>query len=178
MADNNDISRVDDLYKALMDEKYSEVRRLCHAHPEDVLQKISMCNDTALHMAADSKQRDLILDLLKLLPADCNHKLSDIKNNDGYTILHEVATSDAMKDVAKELLNRDPNELGEKPIFCAARHGQTQMFEFLAKEMKLEELSPEEGKAHLQRNDGTTVLHISIATESFGESYIFISMYS
>ena len=38
----------------------------------------------------------------------------------------------------------------EKPIFCAARHGQTEMFDFLAKEMKLEKLSPEASKAHLQ----------------------------
>ena len=62
---------------------------------------------------------------------------SDIKNNDGNTILHEVATGDAMKDAADELLKRNAdlltasNELGEKPIFCAA-HGQTQMFEFLS----------------------------------------------
>ena len=180
MADNNNTSRLTDLYNALKYKNYSEVRRLCHAHPEYVMQKISVYNDTALHMAAHSKQRDLVLDLLKILPADCNPKLSGIKNDDGNTILHEVATSDAMKDVAEELLKRNEdlltatNDLGEKPIFCAARYGQSQVFEFLADKMELEKLSPEESKAHLQRNDGTTVLHISIATECFGELYLCI----
>ena len=178
--DNDDISRVADLYNAFMEKNYSEVRRICYLHPEYILQKISIYNDTALHMAAHSKQRDLMLDLLKLLPADCNHQLSDIKNNDGNTILHEVATGDAMKDAAEELLKRNAdlltasNELGEKPIFCAARHAQTQMFEFLSDKMELEKLSAEESKAHLQRNDRTTVLHICIATECFCELFLYI----
>ena len=46
---------------------------------------------------------DLILDLLKILPTDRNHQLLDIKNKDGNTILHEVATCDAMKDAAEEV---------------------------------------------------------------------------
>ena len=123
MADNNNSSSVTDLYIAFVHEKYSEVRRLCLAHPEYVLQKISIYDDTALHMAARSKQKDLVLDLLKTLDTDSNQKLSDIKNKVGNTILHEVATSDAMKDAAEELLKRNdhlltaPNDLGEKPIF-------------------------------------------------------------
>ena len=48
------------------------------------------------------------------------------------------------------------------------------MFKFLADKMVLENLSPEESKAHLRRNDGTTVLHISIATECFSEFYLCI----
>lgn len=181
MADNkNDDSRIANLYNALLAKKYSEVIRLCRAHPEDVLQKISIYNDTVLHMAAHSKQKDLLLDLLKILPADGGRRLSDIKNKDGNTVLHEVATSYAMKDGAEELLNRDPmllttgNDLGEKPIFCAARYGEIEMFEFLAVEMKLTDLPEEEIKAHLQRDDGTTVLHISISAECFGESYLQI----
>ena len=126
-------------------------------------------------MAAHSKKKDLVLDLLKILPADCNRKLSGVKNDHGNTILHEVATSDAMKDAGEELLKRyaklpnASNNLGEKPIFCAARYGQSQMFDFLADKMELEKLSPGESKAHLRRNDGTTVLHISIPTECIGE---------
>ena len=85
-----------------------------------------------------------------------------------------------MEDAAAELLRRDHNllisrnELGEKPIFCAARFGRTRMFLFLGNEMELKKISPEDSKAHLQRNDGTTVLHVSIATECFGEFYLFI----
>ena len=179
MADNNDTSSLTVLYNALKYKKYSKVRRLCRAHPEYVLQEISVYNDTALHIAAHSKQTDLVLDLLNILPADDNRKLSGV-NDSGNTVLHEVATSDAMKDAAEELLKRNEdlltasNVLGEKPIFCAARYGQTQMFKFLADQMELNKLSEEESKAHLRRNDGTTVLHISIATECFGELYLCI----
>lgn len=188
MAQGDDINdhktRISQLSNALRAKKYSVVKQLCRAHPQDLLQNVSIYNDTALHLAAHycTKRKDLLLDLLKMLPPpdNCNPKLSDIKNNDGNTILHEVAATGAMEDVAEELLKIDPdlltapNHLGEKPIFRAARYGQTQMFEFLAKEMKIEELSEEESKAHLQRNDGSTVLHISIITESFRELYLFL----
>ena len=185
LADNNDIRSVKDLYNALKYKKYSEVRRICHDHPEYVLQKISVFNDTALHMAAQSKQTDLVLDSLKILFADCNRRLSGIKKDDGNTVLHEVATSDVMKDAGEELLKRDEkllltasNNLGEKPIFCAVRYGQSQMFEFLADKMELEKLSEEESKAHSRRNDGTTVLHISMTAECFGELSIYVNIYT
>ena len=61
------------------------------------------------------------------------------------------------------------NDLGVKPIFCATRYGQTLKFKFLANKMGLERQSPEDSKAHLQRNDGTTVLQISIASECSSE---------
>ena len=63
------------------------------------------------------------------------------------------------------------NELGETPIFCAARHGQTEMFQFLAEEMKLTADGPENLKPYFRRGDGTTVLHISIFTECFSEIF-------
>lgn len=77
-------------------------------------------------------------------------------------------------------MNRDPNlltarnDLGEMPIFCAARFGQTEMFQFLAAKMALEKLSPQECESHLQRNDGTNVLHVSVNAESFREFYLSI----
>ena len=169
------------LRNAMMEDKdYEEVRRLCGEVPEGPLQIISGYDDTVPHMAAHSKQEDLVLDLLNMIPEDRNHKLSHIKNSEGNSILHELASSNDLEDGARELLKRAPNllternNLGEESIFCAARHGQTQMFRLLAEEMKLEELNPEESKAHLQRNDGTTVLHVSVATECFCEFYLFI----
>ena len=61
-------------------------------------------------------KKNLVIELLKMLPADGNHQFSDIKNNDGNTTLHEVATSNTTISVAEELLRRDarrnPNGLG------------------------------------------------------------------
>ena len=181
MAATNDSEqkeRIAKLYKALRKKDNEHVAEVCRELPEGPLQRISIYNDTVLHMATHSKQKDLVLKLLNMLPAD--RQLSDFKNNDGNTMLHEVATSDAMKDVAEELLTRDSdlliasNDSGETPIFCAARYGQTEMFKFLAGKMGLTKEGPEDYKPYLRRKDGTTVLHISIATECFGELYILL----
>ena len=159
---------------------YKEVRRQCGTVPEGPLQRSSIYDDKVLHMAAHSKKNNLLLDLLKMIPADRNHELSDIRNTDGNTILHEVATRNAMASAAIELLKRDPeltiaaNNLGETPIFCAVRYGLIQMYQILADQMELEKLSVEESKPHLQRNDGTTILHISIAAECFDMFYFYI----
>lgn len=184
MADNHDIRQesIADLYTALMMKDYKNVAKVCYELPDGPLQRISLHNDTVLHVAAHAAQSDVVLKLLKMLPEDPNQTLADIKNNDGNTILHEAATSHFI-DVTEELLRRDAglliacNNLGEKPIFCAARYGQTLMFDFLAWKMGLERQSPEDCKAHLQRNDGTTVLHISIATECFHLALLIAKRY-
>ncbi|RVW64857.1 hypothetical protein CK203_066365 [Vitis vinifera] len=165
------------LFFHLISKDDKKVTQLCSSHREGPLQRISVYNDTVLHMASRFKRSKLVRDLLEMLPKECNHKLAATENNAGSNILHEVAASDTMKDVAEEMLKRDPelliarNDLGETPIFCAARYGQTEMFKFLAGEMKLTERNPEDGKQYLQRNDRTTVLHISIFTECFGEFF-------
>ena len=164
----------------MMKKDYKEVRRLCRKVPEWALQRISIYDDTVLHMAAHSKQNDLLLDLLKMMPENLNHKLSDIRNTDGNTIQHEVAISIAMVSAARELLRRDPeltiaaNNLGETPIFYAACYGLIQMYQILVVQMELKKLSVEESKPHVLRNNGTTILHISIAAERFGEFYLYI----
>ncbi|RVW18831.1 hypothetical protein CK203_098360 [Vitis vinifera] len=141
----------------------------------------------------------MVKELLRMLPKEGKPPLWNIKNKEGNTILHE-ACSDSMKNLAEKVLKNCKdndqmllltarNKFGETPIFCAARHGQTEMFKFLAKEMKLKVGSvkdvmslPEDMKLkelqelsksqhHLQRDDKTTVLHISITTECFGELF-------
>ena len=110
-----------------------------------------------------------------MLPKDCKHQLTAKDNNVDSSILHEVTASDTMKNEATKMVETDPelllarNKLGETPIFCAAQHGQTEMFKFLAGKMKLDERSPEDAKQYLRRNDKTTVLHISVVIECFDE---------
>ena len=118
MADDKEtkqknIRDIADMRNAMMEKDYKEVRRLCGNVPEGEgpLQRISIYDDTVLHMAAHSQQHDLVRDLLNMIPADHNQKLSDIKNANGNTILHEVAASDAMKHAAEELLKRNDHLL-------------------------------------------------------------------
>ncbi|KAL6332618.1 hypothetical protein AAG906_009938 [Vitis piasezkii] len=139
---------------------------------KSALQKISIYNDTVLHMASRLKEKNLVGDLLDLLPEDYKHQLAAKENNVGSSILHEVAASDTMKDEATKMVKRDPelllahNKLGETPFF------------FLAGEMKLDERSPEDGKQYLRRNDKTTVLHISVVIECFELVNIIAKSYS
>ena len=102
------------------------------------------------------------------LPVPVPVRVWNRKNNKGNTILHELAASDSWKESASKLVEKCKgtdhelliarNELGETPIFCAARHGQTEMFEFLAENMKLTAEGPEDRKCYLRREDGTTVV--------------------
>ena len=118
MADDKEtkqknIRDIADMRNAMMEKDYKEVRRLYGNVPEGEgpLQRISIYDDTVLHMATHSQQHDLVGDLLNMIPADHNQKLSDIKNANGNTILHEVAASDAMKHAAEELLKRNDHLL-------------------------------------------------------------------
>ena len=201
MADTKRKDRIAELYHALK-KKNKYLAQICGDQPlEDPLQAISNIYDnTFLHLAIRFKQKDMVKELLRMLPKEGKPPLWNIKNKEGNTILHELACSDSMKNLAEKVLKNCKdndqmllltarNKFGETPIFCAARHGQTEMFKFLAKEMKLKVGSvkdvmslPEDMKLkelqelsksqhHLQRDDKTTVLHISITTECFGELF-------
>ena len=201
MADTKRKDRIAELYQALK-KKNKYLAQICGDQPlEDPLQTISNIYDnTFLHLAIRFKQKDMVKELLRMLPKEGKPPLWNIKNKEGNTILHELACSDSMKNLAEKVLKNCKdndqmllltarNKFGETPIFCAARHGQTEMFKFLAKEMKLKVGSvkdvmslPEDMKLkelqelsksqhHLQRDDKTTVLHISITTECFGELF-------
>ncbi|KAL6333873.1 hypothetical protein AAG906_031172 [Vitis piasezkii] len=178
MEDTKRKDRIAELYQALK-KKNKYLSQISLDKPlQDPLQTISNIYDnTFLHLAIRFKQKDIVKELLKMLPKEGNPPLWKIKNKEGNTILHELACSDSMKNMAGKVLKRYEeyemlltarNEFGETPIFCAARHGQTEMFQFLAEKMKLNDRSEDEVKHHLQRDDKTTVLHISITTECFG----------
>ena len=183
MADTKRKDRIAELYQALK-KKNKYLAQICGDQPlEDPLQAISNIYDnTFLHLAIRFKQKDMVKELLRMLPKEGKPPLWNIKNKEGNTILHELACSDSMKNLAEKVLKNCKdndqmllltarNKFGETPIFCAARHGQTEMFEFLAEKMNLKNGSAEEVKHHLRREDKTTVLHISITTECFGELF-------
>ncbi|KAM4102273.1 hypothetical protein ACB094_05G211600 [Castanea mollissima] len=156
------------LYEALMKEDTKAVLKLCADMEDHALHILTIHEDTVLHKAAYSKQADLVLSLLKDLPSCHDNKLGH-KNRSGNTILHEAATLDHRSSVkvAEEMIKRDQkllrirNELGETPLFRAARYGKTEIFNFLADEEK-------DTQQSVQRNDKTTILHIAILSQHFG----------
>eukprot|EP00261_Vitis_vinifera_P032555 XP_019073798.1 PREDICTED: uncharacterized protein LOC100256611 isoform X2 [Vitis vinifera] len=171
------------LYRALMEKNPKDVLGFLPVD-EGPLHTITIHKDTVLHMACYSKQRDLALELLKLLPPSLNDRLTNTKNDVDNTILHEVATNNSMTDVATEILNRTPklltarNILGETPLFRAVRYGKDEMFKLLAEKLDRMDFETEEDrKACLQRNDGTTILHISVFTENFDLALLIAERY-
>eukprot|EP00261_Vitis_vinifera_P032549 XP_019073792.1 PREDICTED: uncharacterized protein LOC109121420 isoform X2 [Vitis vinifera] len=190
MADMDDAKRIHQLngalYRALMKKKPKDVLACFKSLPDDEgpLYKITIHKDTVLHMACYSKQRDLALELLQLLPPSLNQRLANTKNDVDNTILHEVATYNAMTYVATEILNRAPelltarNILGETPLFRAVRYGKDEMFKLLAEKLDRMDFETEEDcKACLRRNDGTTILHISVFTENFDMALLIAERY-
>ena len=53
-----------ELFHKLIDKKYDDVKQHCRSHPEGALQKISIYNDTVLHLASRLKENKLVGDLL------------------------------------------------------------------------------------------------------------------
>lgn len=166
-----------ELYRALMKGDEKEVIQLCRSIPEGPLWIMTIHMDTVLLMATYSKQAELVLKLLQALPETHLNKLTR-QNDAGNTILHEAATSNSTTNAAREMLDKAPellsmsNFLGETPIFRAARHGKHRVFEFLANEVdKVCAKMTEERRidTFFRRTDGTTILHISILAEHFGE---------
>ena len=109
------------------------------------------------------------------MPSCHDNKLGH-KNRSGNTILHEAATLDQKSSVmiAEEMIKRDRdrellsmrNELGETPLFRAARYGKTEIFNFLAVESL--NYGEKDMQQFVQRNDKTTILHIAILSQHFG----------
>ncbi|CAL5350254.1 unnamed protein product [Camellia sinensis] len=166
-----------DLYSALMRGDGNKVIEHCRKIPHGPLHILTIHNDTALHMATYSKQKQLVLELLQLLP-DKDRKMIMAENDIGNTILHEAATGNRIVLAAKEMLRKTPKLLrkkskrGETALFRAARYGKTEMFKFLDDEVNRvcenERIEKTEGcREFYQRDDNTTILHISILTEHF-----------
>ncbi|KAJ9679555.1 hypothetical protein PVL29_021466 [Vitis rotundifolia] len=139
------------LYDALRNKKTKEVIQLCQKAPDGPLHITSIHKDTVLHLACYTKQ---------------------LKNDVGNTILHEVATSNQMTEVAMLMLEKErkllstPNILGEMPLFRAARFGKIHMFKLLADEVD-KDGDEQRRKQQFQSRDKTTILHIAIITEHF-----------
>lgn len=170
---NDELNRK--LYIAMMNRDKEEVIKICKNIPEGPLHIMTIHDDTVLQMASYDRQADLVLKLLEDLPEAHLSRLIH-QNDTGNTILHEAATSDSTLPAAKEMMAEAPrllsstNNHGETPIFRAARYGKTKIFNFLAGDVdKICGNNLERYLAYFQRTDKTTILHISVLTENFGE---------
>ena len=163
------------LYDAILKEDVEKVKELCERFADHAMHRLTIHEDTVLHVATYSKQTGLVLRLLEALPHHHIHKITTSKNVSGNTVLHEVATlDDCSVEVATKILEKAPellsmrNELGESVLFQSARYGKIKIFNFLAD--KISKYDEDTLKSLIQRNDKTTILHIAILAHQFGKS--------
>ncbi|KAF2303693.1 hypothetical protein GH714_021268 [Hevea brasiliensis] len=99
------------LYSAIMEADKEKVLELCLKVSDHALHRITVNDDTVLHMATYAKEADLVLKLLDELPEHHLDKMTR-QNGVGSTILHEAATNNYAIPIAEKLLKKAPGLLG------------------------------------------------------------------
>ncbi|PON92516.1 Transmembrane protein, partial [Trema orientale] len=124
--------------------------------------KITKADETALHLAVADGETKFALQLINVItdPATLS-----IQNEKGDTPLHLAAALGDLS-VCIETIEKNPdgvtirNSKGETPLFLAARYGKKKAFLYLHSINQEEE--------HLKRENGDTILHVTIAGDYFG----------
>ena len=76
-----------------------------------------------------------------------------------------------MPEEKKQSLLELGNDLGETPIYRAAKYGKLKILKKMANYVV-------DMEKHFQRKDGTSILHIAIIGQYFGESFVISSLQS
>jgi hypothetical protein len=168
------------LYKSILNGNMTEVRAQWSTIAErDLYGAVTPRGDNILHTAICMKHKDIAREILKKCKEP--ERLLTKENALGDTVLHEAAATD-MTDVAQELLTSAPellfkrNMRGETPLFRAAHYGKARTFWALADKLDERKLPADKKMPHLKRDDGTTILHITILAEFFGEYFLLTTI--
>ena len=127
------------------------------------LMKITKSGDTALHLAVKEGETTIAL---QLIDAIVNEDSLGIRNATGDTPLHLAAALDDLA-VCQRIFAKSQkivtirNNKGETPVFFAALHGKKKAFLLLHSFNQDEQL--------LRRENGDTILHITIANNNFSK---------
>ncbi|XP_022714613.1 uncharacterized protein LOC111274281 [Durio zibethinus] len=190
IASEREMDKVEDIrqtYGKILRGDAHGLKRFYQNKPADALfDQITACKDTVFHIAAQKGSKEVIVALLKMVPTPRRLELLNMKNIQGNTIVHEVATTENV-EVADSLLRKllssngptvnneldigvirkqtlgDRNNLGETPLFRAAEFGKTAMVKFLVQQVE------EVGNLHdhYRRDDGVTILHCAVLGQYF-----------
>ncbi|KAK4356783.1 hypothetical protein RND71_022393 [Anisodus tanguticus] len=104
----------------------------------------------------------------EILDPNMSIKDLEIRNNSGYTPLHEAARF-GKKNVVEMLLRIEKNlifvknNIGETPLYVAAASGEKDVFVILA--------NCDFSEVTMRRNDGKTVLHATVLHDCYGKFF-------
>ncbi|PON63723.1 Transmembrane protein [Parasponia andersonii] len=171
MAELGDQAELDKLFDDAMKGHWDKVIETYRKSPRARKAKITKADETALHLAVADGETKFALQLINAItdPATLS-----IKNERGDTPLHLAA---ALGDliVCIEIMEKYPkvvtirNSKGETPLFLAARYGKKKAF------LYLHSLNQEE--EHLKRENGDTILHVTIAGDYFSFAITIMKHY-
>ena len=155
--------------------------------PDALLEPLDLLGNTSIHVAIRSKIPQLVRELLEMLSESDKRRVLTIANNRNYTVLHYASSDFKMVDVLlayheelrahavageiepKRSLLELKNDLGETPVYRAAKRGNLEVLKEMVKHVDMEK--------HFRRDiDGTSILHMAIIGQCFGESIFLIAL--
>ncbi|KAJ8634945.1 hypothetical protein MRB53_009212 [Persea americana] len=168
------------VFGALKSGQWVDVLKKYEENAENIqTASITSSKEKVLHIAISHNRSDVAK---KLLGFVANGKvIEEMKNDRDNNPLH-LAASLGKADMCEAMMGRGPeliecrNMDGETPLFLAALHGRKEAFYTLRQkwiDIKKEDVSIQ----HYKRNDGNSILHVTILGEYFDLAFQIIKWY-
>ncbi|XP_058782203.1 uncharacterized protein LOC131656519 [Vicia villosa] len=172
-----------------VEEKWEKVEYLYKLDPKFSTINIHKSRGTALHVAVNDNNGDVVRNLVASIISHNNEKALKCKNEKGDTPLH-LAASRGFKDICECIIGENgerkdliliDNNAGETPLFLAALSWQKETFVYLFN------FKPREGDRDVDGNysyykdliryNGDSILHCAIRREFFDLALIIIDKF-
>lgn len=173
---------IDYLNEYTLEGRWENVIEMYYKFPESHLSVVSESEGTALHVAIDLDEEEVVRELVNAImthaatPAQATSAIRiealEMENERGDTPLH-LAAARGFARICKYIIGRHnerfylvsrKNDIGETPLYQAAINWRKQAFAYLC------HISRESVTLHdLVRDDGDSILHAAIRREYFGK---------
>ncbi|XVF61114.1 hypothetical protein PTKIN_Ptkin08bG0102900 [Pterospermum kingtungense] len=167
------VFQYDALYKAIEGGNLEAAQLFLDAKPDAVREKITLKEDTALHVAVLAGKVDIVKELVRRMEkADL-----ELKNDMGETAF-SIATINESHEMVRAMVDKDPNLLNVKnkygaiPVVVASLFSAKQMVRDLYSQTPKEILKPEN-----EDRSGATLLNTLIADDIFDLALSLLKTY-
>ncbi|KAJ8634951.1 hypothetical protein MRB53_009218 [Persea americana] len=177
---NQPLSIKEIVFKEVMNGNWESVLDIYMENKENIqTASITSSKETVLHIAISDNRSDMAKRLVGIV-GDGN-MIKQMRNDQGNNPLH-LAASLGQADMCLLMVDRDlelimtRNMDGETPLFLAALHGRKEAFYTLHYKWSSNK-GQHEDFSHCKRNDGNSILHVTILGEYFDLAFQIINWY-
>ncbi|XXG52120.1 hypothetical protein AAC387_Pa03g0517 [Persea americana] len=177
---NQPLSIKEIVFKEVMNGNWESVLDIYMENKENIqTASITSSKETVLHIAISDNRSDMAKRLVGIV-GDGN-MIKQMSNDQGNNPLH-LAASLGQADMCMLMVDRDlelimsRNMDGETPLFLAALHGRKEAFYTLHYKWSSNK-GQHEDFSHCKRNDGNSILHVTILGEYFDLAFQIINWY-